>query len=108
MQLPVAPSPGGVVFVLSGAGLSAASGVPTFRGEGGWWRGHRAQELATPEAFEASPDLVLRFYAMRHEVVRGVRPNAEPDRERESSSVGSLCHHFQLSPRHQSNFISQC
>lgn len=75
MQLPAPPSPDGVVFVLSGAGLSAASGVPTFRGEGGWWRGHRAEELATPEAFVRDPDLVLRFYAMRREVVRGVRHN---------------------------------
>ena len=64
------------IVVLSGAGLSAASGVPTFRGEGGWWRGHQATELATPEAFARDPELVLDFYAMRREVVDGVQPNA--------------------------------
>jgi len=64
------------IVVLSGAGLSAASGVPTFRGPGGWWRGHQATELATPEAFARDPELVLDFYAMRREVIDGVHPNA--------------------------------
>lgn len=64
------------VVVLSGAGLSAASGVPTFRGEGGLWRGHEAMRLATPEAFAADPDLVRDFYAHRRRAMDGIRPNA--------------------------------
>lgn len=64
------------IVVLSGAGLSAASGVPTFRGPGGWWRGHKATELASPEAFAADPDLVLEFYGARREALRGIQPNA--------------------------------
>ena len=46
------------VTVLTGAGVSAASGVPTFRGSGGLWRSFRAEDLATPEAFHKDPDLV--------------------------------------------------
>jgi NAD-dependent deacetylase len=65
----------GLVVVLSGAGLSAASGVPTFRGAGGWWRGHAATDLATPEAFAANPDLVLTFYETRREALREIQPN---------------------------------
>jgi len=63
------------VVVLSGAGLSAGSGVPTFRGEGGLWRGHDAMRLATPEAFAADPDLVRDFYAHRRRAMQGIRPN---------------------------------
>lgn len=75
MSLPQPPD-GAPLVILSGAGLSAASGVPTFRGEGGWWRGHRATDLATPEAFARDPDLVLRFYGMRREKMATVTPNA--------------------------------
>lgn len=75
MSLPT-PSLDRPLVILSGAGLSAASGVPTFRGEGGWWRGHRATDLATPEAFARDPDLVLRFYGMRREKMVCVAPNA--------------------------------
>lgn len=63
------------IVVLTGAGVSAESGVPTFRGEGGLWEDHRAQELATPEAFSADPELVWRFYAWRRQLVRGCKPN---------------------------------
>lgn len=66
----------GLLVVLSGAGLSAASGVPTFRGAGGWWRGHAATDLATPEAFARDPDLVLTFYRTRREAMRDIQPNA--------------------------------
>lgn len=78
MSLPH-PPPDQPLVILSGAGLSAASGVPTFRGEGGWWRGHRATDLATPEAFARDPDLVLRFYGMRREKMVSISPNAGHD-----------------------------
>src|SRR5690625_3607204 len=50
------------VAVLTGAGISAESGIPTFRGAGGLWENHRAVDLATPEAWQRDPELVLRFY----------------------------------------------
>ena len=63
------------VVLLSGAGLSAASGVPTFRGPGGLWEGHRALDLATPEAWAHDSELVRRFYDWRRALVEGVEPN---------------------------------
>lgn len=64
------------VFVLTGAGMSAESGVPTFRGDGGLWRNHRAEELATPEAFRRDPKLVWEWYGWRQGVVGKCAPNA--------------------------------
>ncbi|MFP3854176.1 MAG: NAD-dependent deacylase [Anaerolineales bacterium] len=63
------------IVALTGAGISAESGVPTFRGEGGLWEDYRAQDLATPQAFKDDPELVWRFYAWRRQLVRGCRPN---------------------------------
>jgi len=63
------------VAVLTGAGISAESGVPTFRGEGGLWRQYRATELATPEAFAEDPRLVWEFYNWRREVLAPLHPN---------------------------------
>lgn len=63
------------VTVLTGAGVSAESGVPTFRGAGGLWEGHHVEEVATPEAFAADPALVWRFYNMRRTRLWSVRPN---------------------------------
>jgi len=63
------------VAVLTGAGISAESGVPTFRGEGGLWRQYRATELATPEAFAEDPRLVWEFYNWRREVLAPLQPN---------------------------------
>lgn len=60
---------------LTGAGVSAESGVPTFRGEGGLWRSRRPEELATPEAFAADPRLVWEFYDWRRSVIRRAGPN---------------------------------
>src|ERR671912_712977 len=62
--------------VLTGAGVSAASGVPTFRGADGLWKQYRATELATPEAFARDPRLVWEWYAWRRDVVARCRPNA--------------------------------
>jgi len=64
------------LLVLSGAGLSAESGVATFRGTGGLWEGHRIEEVASPEAFERQPELVHRFYNLRRAALKRVRPNA--------------------------------
>jgi NAD-dependent deacetylase len=64
------------VAVLTGAGVSAESGVPTFRGQGGLWEGHRIEDVATPSAFEADPALVWRFYNMRRANLWNISPNA--------------------------------
>lgn len=64
------------IVVLTGAGISAESGVPTFRGEDGLWRRYRPEELATPEAFRRDPVLVWQWYAWRRQVVSSCRPNA--------------------------------
>jgi len=63
------------VAVLTGAGVSAESGVPTFRGAGGLWRRWSAPDLASPDAWAADPGLVWEFYDYRRRVVRDVRPN---------------------------------
>ncbi|MEC8513460.1 MAG: NAD-dependent deacylase [Planctomycetota bacterium] len=64
------------VVVLTGAGISADSGVDTYRDAGGLWEGHRFEEVATPEAWERDRHLVWRFYQLRRKQVRGVEPNA--------------------------------
>jgi NAD-dependent deacetylase len=63
------------VLVLTGAGVSAESGVPTFRGMNGLWEGHRVEEVASPEGFAADPELVWRFYSLRREGAAKVQPN---------------------------------
>ena len=63
------------VVVLTGAGISSESGVPTFRDADGLWHGHRVEEVATPEAYERRPTLVQRFYDERRRSLRGVEPN---------------------------------
>ena len=64
------------IVILTGAGISAESGVPTFRGPDGLWEGHRLEDVATPEAFERNPDLVQRFYNARRAALAHVEPNA--------------------------------
>ena len=64
------------VAVLTGAGVSAESGVPTFRGAGGLWREYSATSLATPDAFRDDPKLVWEFYNYRREVLAPLLPNA--------------------------------
>lgn len=65
----------GKVSVLTGAGISAESGVATFRGAGGLWEGHRVEEVATPDAFERDPELVWRFYNQRRKNLWPIKPN---------------------------------
>ena len=64
------------VFVLTGAGVSSESGLPTFRGMDGLWRGYRVEEVATPEAFAADPELVWQFYSERRQRHKTVAANA--------------------------------
>jgi NAD-dependent deacetylase len=64
------------IVVLTGAGISAESGIDTFRGGGRLWEQHRVEDVATPEAFARDPDLVLRFYDMRRAAIQTKEPNA--------------------------------
>lgn len=63
------------IVVLTGAGISAESGIATFRGPGGLWEGHRVEDVCTPEALAADPVLVHRFYDLRRAALAGVEPN---------------------------------
>ena len=64
------------IVILTGAGVSAESGVPTFRGPDGLWEGHRVEDVATPEAFRRDPALVQKFYDARRDALTRVEPNA--------------------------------
>jgi NAD-dependent deacetylase len=63
------------IFILTGAGISAESGVATFRDNGGLWEEHRIEDVATPEAFTRNPALVQRFYNARRAALKTVEPN---------------------------------
>lgn len=62
--------------VLTGAGISAESGIPTFRGASGLWKEYKAEDLATPEAFARDPALVWEWYNWRRELIKKAQPNA--------------------------------
>jgi NAD-dependent deacetylase len=64
------------IVVLTGAGISAESGLATFRGPGGLWEGHRVEDVCTPEAFARDPALVQKFYDERRAKLALVKPNA--------------------------------
>ena len=64
------------VVILSGAGISAESGLQTFRGADVLWEGHRVEDVASPDAWAANPELVLEFYNQRRRAVRAAAPNA--------------------------------
>ncbi len=68
-------SPTDRLFVLTGAGVSAESGIPTFRGVGGLWRNYRIEEVASPHAWLRDPRLVWEFYSMRRRVASSAKPN---------------------------------
>ncbi|GAL63952.1 NAD-dependent protein deacetylase of SIR2 family [Algibacter lectus] len=63
------------IVVLSGAGISAESGIKTFRDADGLWEGHDVMEVATPQGFAANPELVLNFYNQRRAQLNTVTPN---------------------------------
>jgi NAD-dependent deacetylase len=63
------------IVILTGAGISAESGVPTFRGPDGLWEGHRIEDVATPEAYARDPELVQTFYNARRAKLASVHPN---------------------------------
>ena len=64
------------IVILTGAGISAESGVPTFRDAGGLWEGHQIEEVATPSAFRRNPELVHRFYNLRRAAIQTCHANA--------------------------------
>jgi len=63
------------IVVLTGAGISAESGISTFRGAGGLWEGHDIMEVASPEGYQKNPELVLDFYNQRRKQLSEVKPN---------------------------------
>lgn len=78
-QLAARLKPESRITVVSGAGVSSASGIPTFRGPGGLWRTHRPEQLATPEAFRRDPSLVWEWYDWRRQQVAACEPNSAHD-----------------------------
>ncbi len=64
------------IFVLTGAGISAESGIQTFRGASGLWEGHRVEDVASPAGFQRDPALVFSFYNERRKKIRKAQPNA--------------------------------
>jgi NAD-dependent deacetylase len=72
---PLALSPTDRVFILTGAGISAESGLPTFRASDGLWAGHRIEDVCTPEALSRNPALVWEFYSMRRAAAKEAQPN---------------------------------
>ncbi len=64
------------MIVLTGAGMSAESGIPTFRGSDGLWENHRIEDVATPEGWDRNPQLVLEFYNIRRKKIREAQPNS--------------------------------
>ena len=69
-------SPAGNIVILTGAGISAESGLATFRGPDGLWEGHRVEDVCTPQALARDPGLVLDFYDRRRRALAAVQPNA--------------------------------
>lgn len=78
-RIAAALAPDARVTVLTGAGVSAASGVPTFRGDGGLWRSFRSEDLATPEAFARDPRTVWEWYDWRRGLIAACEPNPAHD-----------------------------
>jgi NAD-dependent deacetylase len=88
-------NPSDCVFVLTGAGISAESGLPTFRASDGLWAGNRIEDVCTPDAWERNPELVWQFYSARREAGAKAQPNpahhALADLERRIGDRFFLC-----------------
>ena len=76
--------------MLTGAGVSAASGVPTFRGPDGLWKSHRPEELATPEAFVRDPRLVWEWYDRRRQRIARCASNRANDLQSRASGLSPV------------------
>src|SRR5579863_3126531 len=72
---PIPISPTDRLFILTGAGISAESGLPTFRASDGLWAGHRIEDVCTPEALDRNPALVWEFYSARRASAKAAQPN---------------------------------
>src|SRR5207248_4282317 len=77
------------ILVITGAGISAESGIPTFRGKNGYWRNLDPAKLATPEAFERDPEMVWEWYRERRAAIRKAQPNAG------HVAITRLAHHYE-------------
>ena len=89
------------IVILTGAGISAESGIDTFRSDGGLWEQHRIEDVATPEGFARDPDLVLRFYDMRREAVLTKQPNPAHD------ALARLDREWSARPNHNLLIVTQ-
>jgi NAD-dependent deacetylase len=81
------------ILVITGAGISAESGIATFRGPGGYWRNFDPAKLATPEAFQRDPNLVWEWYRERRDKIRAAQPN---DAHRAVARLATECRDFLL------------
>ena len=75
MPSPLNLSPMKKIVLLTGAGVSAESGIATFRDTNGLWENHRVEDVASPEGFQRDPELVLNFYNLRRAQMHTVAPN---------------------------------
>lgn len=89
------------IVVLTGAGISAESGVNTFRDNDGLWENHRLEDVATPQAFERNPQLVQRFYNERRAQLAHVKPNAA------HSALAEFEQEFLNQPGHEFLLVTQ-
>lgn len=89
------------ILVLTGAGVSAESGIPVFRGPGGFWNNHNAMELATVNAFQRSPSLVWGFYNFRRKIAFNAKPN------KAHVALAKLEKEFEESPGRKMTLITQ-
>jgi NAD-dependent protein deacetylase/lipoamidase len=98
-------SPSDYVFILTGAGTSAESGIPTFRDAGGLWRNYRFEDVASPHAWRSDPRLVWNFYSMRRHVAAAAKPN--PGHFALAALENSLADHFFLCTQNVDNLHEQ-
>lgn len=93
------------IFVLTGSGISAESGIPTFRGSGGLWKNYRIEEVASPYAWARDPVLVWEFYSMRRRVAAAAQPN--PAHRALAALEGELGDRFFLCTQNVDNLHEQ-